>query len=103
VHLDSVRTPRKKTWPRIGSGERLDLSNFEPFLREKCATRDVGFEGSDSFFQEPMLSYVARTWEQWLGRLVPDLPPFDIVIEQLRPRIADLIPTSEGVTIARDG
>ncbi len=74
-------------------GEQLDLSNFVSFLREKCAARDVAFEGSDNFFQEPMLSYVARTWEQWLGRLVPDLPPFGTVIEQLRPRIADLIPT----------
>ncbi|MCD5416536.1 hypothetical protein LR032_05540 [Candidatus Bipolaricaulota bacterium] len=42
--------------------EQLDLSNFVPFLREKCATRDVSFDGPEDFFQKPMLSYIKRTW-----------------------------------------
>jgi len=68
------------------SGE-LDLSGFVTFLREKCAARDVGFDGPGSFFEESMMSYVSRTWEQWLGQLVPDLTPYETVIEELRPRI----------------
>ena len=71
--------------------EQLDLSNFVPFLREKCAARNVSFDGPDDFFQEPMLSYVKRTWSQWLGRLVPGLPSFGTVIGELRPQIVDLI------------
>ena len=38
-----------------------------------------------------MLSYVNRTWDQWLGRLVPGLPSFEIVMRELRPQIVDLI------------
>lgn len=83
-------------WRIMGAyGDRLDLSGFVPFLREKCAARDVRFEGPDDFFQEPMHSYVEATWEQWLGRLVPGLPAFETVIEELRPQIVDLIAPRE--------
>lgn len=69
----------------------LDLSGFEAFLHKKCAVRNVRFDGPDSFFQEPMMSYVSRTWGQWLGQLVPDLPSYDTVIRELRPRIEELL------------
>ena len=71
--------------------DELDLSGFVSFLHEKCAARGVGFHGADSFFREAMMSYVARTWEQWLGQLVPDLPSYDTVIQELRPRIDRLL------------
>jgi len=71
--------------------DELDLSGFVSFLHEKCAVRGVDFDGPDAFFREPMMSYVARTWEQWLGPLVPDLPSCDTVIQELRPRIDELL------------
>lgn len=45
----------------------------------------------EDFFQEAKLSYVKKTWSQWLGRLVPGLQSFDIEIGELRPQIVDLI------------
>jgi predicted nucleotidyltransferase component of viral defense system len=72
-------------------GDKLDLSDFASFLREKCSVRGVAFESADDFFQKNMLSYVETTWKQWLGPLVPDLPPFQIVMRELRPRIEELI------------
>jgi len=75
--------------------DQLDLSNFVPFLREKCAARNVSFEGPEDFFQEPMLSDVRSTWNQWLGGLVPGLPSFETVIGELRPQIEDLITQTE--------
>lgn len=74
----------------------LDLSGFEAFLHKKCAARNVRFDGPDSFFQEPMMSYVSRTWEQWLGNLVPDLPAYDTVIQELRPTIEGLLASGPG-------
>lgn len=71
--------------------EQLDLSGFSDFLKEKCAVRGVSFSSANDFFQEPLLSYVKRTWEQWLGPLVHRLPSFDIVIGELYPQIVDLI------------
>ena len=72
-------------------GVRMNLSGFESFLQEKCAVRGVTFKGSDDFFDVKMLSYVEKTWKQWLGPLVPGLPSFDMIINALRPQIAALV------------
>src|SRR5437867_6951583 len=75
---------------RILGAARLDVSNFEAILREKCAVRNVAFSGPDSFFPGAMLGHVEKTWTQWLGPLVPDLPSSERVIADLRPRIERL-------------
>lgn len=69
----------------------MDLSDFASFLREKCSIRGVSFRGPDDFFQEAMLAYVERTWDQWLGPLVPNLPSCETVIGELRPQIVTLL------------
>jgi len=75
-------------WRILGAyQDSLDLSGFTVFLREKCQVRDVSFEVADDFFKEKMLSYVERTWDQWLGNLVPQLPTFETVTGQLRSQI----------------
>jgi len=53
---------------------QLDLFNFSSFLRAKCTLRNVAFNGPNDFFENTMLAYIEKTWEQWLGPLVPDLP-----------------------------
>ncbi len=70
----------------------MDLSDFPSFLREKCAVRDVAFSGPEDFFQDRVLAYVGKTWDQWLGPLVRDLPRFETVIDELRPRIIGILP-----------
>jgi hypothetical protein len=80
-------------WRVLGTyKDRMDLSNFSAFLREKCDVRKVDFAGPDDFFQETMLAYVEKTWDQWLGPLVPGLPSFQTVIGELRPQIVVLVP-----------
>ena len=70
---------------------QLDLSNFSSFLRIKCTLRNVAFNGPNDFFENAMLAYIEKTWEQWLGPLVPDLPDFATVIGELRPMIILLV------------
>ena len=65
------------------------------FLHAKCAIRNVSFKGPDDFFEKTMLDYVEKTWEQWLGPLVPDLPDFATVIGELRPRITSLLSSAD--------
>jgi len=72
-------------------GNQMNMAGFNSFLLEKCAVRNVSFGGPDDFFQGRMLSYVEKTWEQWLGPLVPSLPPFETVIGELKPQIGSLI------------
>ena len=38
-----------------------------------------------------MLSYVERTWEQWLGPLMAGPPPFDTVVRDLREGLPELL------------
>ena len=49
------------------------------------------FSGPDSFFPEAMLAVVERPWRQWLGPLVPKLPPYGPVIQELRPQVTTLL------------
>ena len=71
--------------------DRLDLSDFLSFLSAKCAVRRVLFKGPDDFFPKTMLDYIEKTWVQWLGPLIPDLPDFATVIGELRPRVESLL------------
>ncbi|MBI4208978.1 MAG: nucleotidyl transferase AbiEii/AbiGii toxin family protein [Deltaproteobacteria bacterium] len=79
-------------WRVLGTYKtELELSDFSSFLRDKCAIRNVTFKGPEDFFQDTMLAYVEKTWESWLGPLVPNLPPFQTVINELRPQIVEFI------------
>jgi predicted nucleotidyltransferase component of viral defense system len=81
-------------WRVLGAyKDRMVIVDFGSFLNEKCAVRNVAFTGPEDFFQERMLADVERTWEQWLGPLVPGLPSFDTVIRRLRSEVADLVST----------
>ena len=79
-------------WRVLGAyRDQMDLSDFGPFLAAKCAVRNVAFAGPADFFQDRMLNYVEKTWNQWLGPLVPALPTFHTVIGELRPQIEALV------------
>ena len=64
-------------WQVLGTyWEQMDLTDFRSLVHQKCALRGVDFEGPEDFFQSGMLVYIGDTWGQWLGPLVPGLPPF---------------------------
>lgn len=107
VILQHVRLLDEKGWSRSRArdfydlwrilntfADQLDLSGFADFLYEKCAVRDVSFSSPEDFFPEVVLDYVEKTWEQWLGPLVPGLPAFETVISELRPQVTALLSTS---------
>ena len=69
----------------------LDLSSFSELLNRKCEVRGVSFDVVDDFFRPVILEQVERTWDQWLGQLVPDLPGYQRVVGELRPMIAEIL------------
>lgn len=69
----------------------MSVSDFHAFLRKKCTIREVTFSGPEDFFPEAMLSFVEKTWKQWLSPLVPNLPAYKAVVDELRPQIASLL------------
>ncbi len=74
--------------------DRLNLTDFEGLVRAKCQVRGVDFQGADDFFDATMLAYVKKTWSEWLGNLVPDLPTFEAVMAELRPQITTILQTA---------
>ena len=72
----------------------MDLSDFATFLREKCTVRNVTFSGPEDFFQNPMIAYAERAWDQWLGPLVPTLPSFEAVITEVREQVSAILSAS---------
>jgi uncharacterized protein len=80
-------------WRVFGTYRRhLDLAEFVALLNEKCAVRKVAFKGYEDFFNPKVLAHVEDTWQQWLGRVVPDLPPYASVMSDLRRELSSLIP-----------
>jgi len=69
---------------------RLRLEILPSLFLRKCKVRRVKFGGPKEFFDETLLDYTGKTWEQWLGPLVPELPPFEIVINSLEQKLFDV-------------
>lgn len=83
-------------WRVLGAyRDQTDLTDFSRLLHAKCAVRGVSFAGPGDFFDDRMLAYVGKTWEHWLGPLVPGLPSFETVLSQLRPQVEGLIAGAE--------
>lgn len=52
--------------------------------------KEVEFTKPGDFFDNILLDYIAKTWEQWLDPLVPELPSFKLVIDDLKQKIYKL-------------
>ncbi len=70
--------------------EHLNVKIIPSIFLKKCEFKDIGFSGPSAFFDQILLTYIAETWNQWLGPLVPDLPEFHLVIDDLRQKINQL-------------
>ena len=73
-----------------GYSNALRMEIISPLFLEKCKVKEVEFTNPGDFFDNILLDYIAKTWEQWLGPLVPDLPPFKLVIDDLKQKIYKL-------------
>lgn len=79
-------------WRILGEyGDQIPRTGFAQLLRKKCAVRQVTFRSPAAFFPRAVLSAVADSWDQGLGVLVPQLPPFDVVLRDLRPQVVALL------------
>lgn len=68
------------------------MDQFAALLSAKCAVRSVAWKGSEDFFNPKVLAHVEETWQQWLGRLVPELPLCATVISNLRQELSSILP-----------
>lgn len=79
-------------WRIFGSFEGdLSFDDFVSLLQQKCSFKQVGFSGAESFFDPRMINNVLNTWQKWLGPLVPQLPPCNQVLDELKVKIESLL------------
>lgn len=79
-------------WKILGSHpEILEIPDFRQLLRAKCQPKGVDFIGPESFFPTVMMEAVERTWSNWMGPLVSELPPWNQVRNELQPLIERLL------------
>lgn len=71
--------------------KELKIENLFQSLKIKCDLKKVSFSSSASFFDESMIKFIKKTWNKWLGPLVQDLPPCELVLRDLQPLISQLI------------
>jgi len=71
--------------------ESLDLNSIPIILKEKCKNKGVDYLNTESFFDESMMMSTKNTWSQWLGPLVKNLPSCDMVIQDLKSELKNLL------------
>ncbi|MDP3443576.1 MAG: nucleotidyl transferase AbiEii/AbiGii toxin family protein [Ignavibacteria bacterium] len=107
--LTNTKKLHERTWVRSRARDYYDLwcifKKFDqdikfdelPFLiKEKCALRGEAFTSSEDFFNEHYIKEVSRTWNEWLGPLVPYLPDSQIVFSELKPIFQKLFFINKG-------
>jgi predicted nucleotidyltransferase component of viral defense system len=62
-------------------------SRIPNLVRRKCEVRDVTFESPESFLAEELLAVARREWNQQLLPFVPNAPPVEQVLTEVRPLI----------------
>ena len=71
--------------------DKVDLTDFNSLLKEKCTVRCVGYDGPDDFFPDEMVSDVIKGWEDSLGPLVPGLACSETVFDDLRRMVSEVL------------
>ena len=98
--LSNAKKLHEKTWLRSRSRDYYDLWRiFNEFdhdlnkkilpklVQEKCVLHGLECKSVNSFFQKDYIAEVKRTWADWLGPLVSDLPNPDHLMDDLRIKI----------------
>jgi len=73
----------------------LYFDDFSTLLQKKCELKNVHFAGTESFFDSVMMETIKRTWKQWLGNLVSELPECSVVIDGLKAKLESLFTNKE--------
>jgi len=67
---------------------RIDWEQVSSIVGDKCRLRDVQITAVEDIFDERLLEEIRRTWDRTLGPFVAHLPAVDIVVNELRGRLA---------------
>jgi len=106
--LQHLQKLEKRGWSRSRARDYYDIwmifNHYPGQLRieilpnlflQKCKIRNIDFRGPEDFFNKTLLDYLAKTWEQWLGPLVLELPSFNLVIDNLKQNLFNIFKSAK--------
>ncbi len=106
--LQHLQKLEERGWSRSRARDYYDLwmifNNYPGRLRmeilpdlflEKCKVRNIDFGGPEDFFNKTLLDYITKTWEKWLGPLVPELPSSKRVIDNLKNNLFNIFKSAK--------
>lgn len=98
--LQYTKKLHENNWARSRTRDYYDLwsifSHFESqinyniikgTLEKKCTGKQVSFNDINDFFDHIAIAEVYKTWDQWLGPLVIELPETNLVIEGIKEKL----------------
>lgn len=75
--------------------DTLDKSIIPVLVREKCAAKNIVFEGVEELFAPKLMSIITQDWKRWLHMTVPVLPEKDLVITELHKQLNNIFLNSQ--------
>ncbi|MHB9124575.1 MAG: nucleotidyl transferase AbiEii/AbiGii toxin family protein [Armatimonadota bacterium] len=76
-------------------GASIDKTLIPSLLEQKCAHRNVGYSCVQDFFTRELMNEATIHWNSNLRPFVSELPPCDIVIDDLRGLVRNLLAPPE--------
>ena len=70
-------------------GQKIDKSLLPDLVREKCIPKHVVFTSVNDLFTPRLIAFLDE-WKQWLSAILPEVPPKEIVIEELKKQLHDV-------------
>lgn len=69
------------------SQEAIDKEKIRININRKFAIKGLKFKSLDAFFDPAYINVVISEWEQWLKPFVRDLPPAEVVLQEIKDKI----------------
>lgn len=102
--LDNTKKIHERKWTRSRARDYYDLwrmlQTFPTELRgitilqtlvQKCEGRKVQYQNVNDFFDHKALTLVEQEWDEWLGPMIHPLPAYELVLTELRWRLANFL------------
>jgi predicted nucleotidyltransferase component of viral defense system len=79
--------------------KKLNLDLIRNNIDKKFAIKDIKFNSINDFFESKYIDEVIRTWNQWLGPFVKNLPEANYVLQDVKEKILPVIFTNNSKSI----
>jgi hypothetical protein len=70
--------------------DQINVQLLPDLITKKCAHKNIPFHSVDTIFQETLMNNARSEWRTWLADVVPDLPDYERVMQELKTFLSDV-------------